>query len=166
MVILFVRNTIHRDHQWYMEILEYLTKYFFAHYHQNYARSVPLYITTMQETEKKPPDIWAELIKGNFCVTKTVAGFTSITLDEGTKQETRTLNVIGGIVGITHNEKALANYFITAPELSKLLHEVAAEYGSDNNYKVTQHHEITGEKPSRMIQNARKLTDVVRECSP
>ena len=49
---------------------------------------------------------------------------------------------------MTHNEKALDKFFLIAPELSKLLHEYAAEYGSDNNDKRTQHHEITGGKLS------------------
>ena len=66
-------------------------------------------------------------------MTKSVAGFTPMTPDQGIEQENRTLKVIGGIVRITQSEKALANYFIIAPELSKLLHELAAEYDSDNN---------------------------------
>ena len=48
-------------------------------------------------------------------------------------------------------------------KLSKLLHEFAAEYGSDNNDKRTHHHKITGGKLSRMMKNARKLADVFRE---
>ena len=96
-------------------------------------------------------------------MTKGVAGFTAIAPDQGIEQETRTLKVIGGIVGITQNEKALDKFFLIAPELSKLLHEFAAEYGSDNNDKRTQHHEIAGGKLSRMMKNARKLTDVFRE---
>ena len=111
----------------------------------------------------QPPDLWAEFMKGNFCVTNGVAGFTAIAPDQGIEQENRTLKVIGGIVGITQNEKALDKFFLIAPELSKLLHEFAAEYGSDNNDKRTQHHEITGGKLSRMMKNARKLTDVFRE---
>ena len=81
----------------------------------------------------------------------------------GKKSKNRTLKVIGGIVGITQNEKALDKFFLIAPELSKLLHEFAAEYGSDNNDKRTQHNEITGGKLSRMMNNARKLTDVFHE---
>ena len=103
-------------------------------------------------------------MKGNFCVTKGVAGFTSISPDQGFEQENRTLYVIGAIVGITQNEKALDKFFLgIAQELSKLLHEFAAEYGSDNNYKRTQHHTITGGKLSRMMKNARKLRDEFRE---
>ena len=87
-------------------------------------------------------------MKGNFCVTKSVAGFTSMTPDQGIEQENRTLKVMGGIVRITQNEKTLATFFLIAPELSKLRHEFAAKYGSDNNDKRTQHHKITGEKLS------------------
>ena len=71
--------------------------------------------------------------------------------------------MIGRIVGITQNEKALDKCFLIAPELSKLLHDLAAEYDSDNNDNRTQHHEITGGKLSRMMKNARKLTDVFRK---
>ena len=71
--------------------------------------------------------------------------------------------MIGGIVGITHNEKALDKFFLVTPELSKLLQEFAAEYGSDNNDKITQHHELAGGKLSRMTKNAGKLTYVFRE---
>ena len=97
-------------------------------------------------------------------MTKGVAGLTSIAPDQGIEQETRTLSVIGGIIGITHNEKALDKFFLViAQELSKLLHEFAAAYGSENNDKRTQHHTITGGKLSRMMKNARKLTDVFLE---
>ena len=48
-------------------------------------------------------------------------------------QSPPTLKVIGGIVGISQNEKALDKFFLIAPELSKFLYEFAAEYGSDNN---------------------------------
>ena len=70
--------------------------------------------------------------------------------------------VIGEIVEITQNENALDEFFLIAPELSKLLGEFAAEYGSDND-KIPQHHEFTGRKLYRMMKNARKLTDVFRE---
>ena len=81
----------------------------------------------------------------------------------GKRSKNRTLKVIGGIVGITQNEKALDKFFLIAPELYKLLHEFAAEYGSDNNDKRTQHNEITCGKLSRMMKNAQKLTYVFHE---
>ena len=167
-ILQFVRSTRQRDILLHMESIESLIKYFFAHDHQNYARLLPLYISTIQETERQHPEIWAEfmkgnLMKGNFCVTKGVAGFTSIAPDHGIEQENRRLKVIRGIVGITQNEKALDKFFLIAPELSKLLHEFATDYGIDNNDQRSQHHEITGGKLSRIMKNASKLTDVIRE---
>ncbi len=74
-----------------------------------------------------------------------------------------TLKVIGGIVWLTNNEKAQDKSFITAPELSKLLHAFAAEYVRQwqqrlKNTTPWHHHDI-----SRMMTNARKLTDVFRD---
>ena len=96
-------------------IIKSFIKYFFAHAHQNCACLLPLYILTMQETERIHLDLWAEFRKGNFCVSKGVAGFTSIAPDHGIEQGNRTLKVIGGIVGITQNEKALDKFFLVAP---------------------------------------------------
>ena len=137
MIILFVRSTIEQDLQLHMESLESLTKYFFAHDHQNYARLLPLYITTMQETERQHPDLWAEFMKGRKLLCDERCGWlTSIAPDDqGIEQEIRTLKVIGGIVGITQNEKAFDKFFLVAPELYQLVHEFAAEYGSDNTDK-------------------------------
>ncbi len=62
------------------------------------------------------------------------------------------------------NEKALGKFFLViTQELSKLLHEFAVEYGSDNNDKSTLHHKLTGGKLSLMMKYARKLADVFRE---
>ena len=122
-ILQFVRATRQRDIFLHMQSLEALIKYFFAHDDFNYARSFPLYIFTMQETEKDHSEVWAEFVKGNFCVTKGVAGFTSIGPDHGIKQENRELKVISGIVGIMQNEKSLDKYFLIAPELSNLQRE-------------------------------------------
>ena len=61
-----------------------------------------------------------------------------------TGQSPLTLKVIGGIVGMAQNEKALDKLFIIAPELSKLLHEFAADCVRQcRKEKITQHHDIT-----------------------
>ena len=61
--------------------------------------------------------------KRNFCVTKSVTGFISISPDHGIEQESRELKGIGGLVGIKQNEKSLDKYFLIAPELSDVHHE-------------------------------------------
>lgn len=89
-------------------------------------------------------------------MTKSAAGFTSIAPDHGTEQENHA--VIGGIIGITQNEKALDKYFLTAPELSKYLHDFVAIY--DIGERVTRTHEISGGTLSRMMSYASKLSQV------
>ena len=106
-----------------MESTDSLIKYSFADDHLNYILLLPLYISTIREADKQHPDMWAEFLTGNFCVTKGVEGFTSIAPDHAIEQENRAFKVIGGIVGITQNEKALDKFFIIAPEMSKLLDE-------------------------------------------
>ena len=53
---------------------------------------------------------------------------------------------MGGIVGITKNEKALDKLFLIVPELSKALHEFLQEYGLEGKECQKQHHELTGGK--------------------
>ena len=162
-ILRFVRATRQRDLLLHMQSVESLIKYFFAHDHLNYARLLPLYILSMEQTEQQHPDIWAEFMNGNFCVTKGIAGFTSIGPDHGIEQENRELKVIGGIVGITQNEKSLDKYFLIAPELSNVQHEFEKQYCSGNKTKRTQHHELTGGKLSRVTQNAAKLSAVFHQ---
>ena len=159
-ILQFIRATRERDIFLHMQSVEALVKYFFAHDHLNYARLLPLYISTMQTAEKEHPEIWSEFANGNFCVTKGTAGFTSIGPDHGIEQENRGLKVVGGIVGITQNEKSLDKYFLIAPELSNIQHEFEKTYYMDNNGKRSQHHELTGGGLSRMSQNAVKLSAV------
>jgi len=62
----------------------------------------------------------AEFVKGNFSVTKGIAGFTSIGPDNRILQNNHELKVVGGIVGITQNENSLNKYILIAPELLEL----------------------------------------------
>ena len=102
-------------------------------------------------------------MKGHFCVSKSLTDFTSIAPDHGIEQENRTLKVIGGILGITQNERALDKFFLIATGLSKTMHEFENEYGLDSETNKIQHHEITGGKLARMMNNASSLTGVFVE---
>uniref|UniRef100_UPI00358EE172 collagen alpha-1(V) chain n=1 Tax=Myxine glutinosa TaxID=7769 RepID=UPI00358EE172 len=58
---------------------------------------------------------------------------------------------------------ALDKYFLIAPELSNLQHEFEKKYFTGSKAKRTQHHELTGGKLTRIIQNAVKLSAVFHE---
>ena len=158
-ILMFIRSTRQRNLSLHMESVQSLVKYFFAHDHLNYARMLPLYLSTMHETETKHPELWREFMNGNFCVTKGCIGFTSIAPDHGIEQENRTLKVIGGIVGITQNDKALDRFFLIAPELSKLLSQFSEQYDLRKRDREI-HHEVTGGKLSRVMSHASKLSNV------
>ena len=65
-ILQFVRATRQRDLLLHIQSLESLTKYFFTHGHLNYAYLLPLYISTMQQTEQQHPQICPEFMKRNF----------------------------------------------------------------------------------------------------
>ena len=100
-------------------------------------------------------------MKGNFCVTKGAAGFTSITPDRGIEHENRKLKVTRGIVGITQNEKALDRYLLIAPEVAKLVDEFEQQYRMNSDVCRKQYHEITGGKLAKVTKNAAKLKQVI-----
>ena len=162
-ILQYVRASRQQDIALHMESTEALIKYFFAHDHLNYARMMPLYLHTMQKAKEDHPTVWEEFEKGNFCVTKGVAGFTSIGPDHAIEQENRELKVVGGIVGITQQEGALDKYFLIAPELSKIQQQFEQKYGSTGGDKRLEHHEMTGRKLSRVAENAVKLCHVFQE---
>ena len=89
-----MQGTRQRNLQLHVESLESLTKYLFTHDHESYTCLPLLYIRTIQETERQHSDILAKFVKGNFCVTKSVTGFTSISPDQWIEQESWTLYVI------------------------------------------------------------------------
>ena len=108
----------------------------------------------MQEMEKSHPEVWVEFMKGNFCVTKGVAGFTSIGTAYSIEQENGELKVISGILGITQNEKSLHKYFLIATQIIK------KTCCTGNNEKRTKHHALKGGKLYLVSQNAVKLSAV------
>ena len=86
-VLTFIRATRDRDINLHLKSLESLIKYFFAHDHLNYARLLPLYLSTMQKTKEGNPKLWKQFENGNFCVSKNPVRFTSIGPDHGIEHE-------------------------------------------------------------------------------
>lgn len=70
-------------------------------------RLIPLHLANMSKIQTEDPDIWSDLEKGYFTVTKGDIGFTSIGVDHALEQEIKTLKGKGGLGGITQKQKAL-----------------------------------------------------------
>ena len=48
------------------------------------------------------------------------------------QQENRAVKVIGGIKGITNNQKALADYFLTAAEIGNIIGSICTTFHIDD----------------------------------
>ena len=65
---------------------------------------------------------WKLLEEGNFSVNKLAnVAFTAIGADHGIEQENKTMKILGGIKGITNNERALEKHFLTAAQISSII---------------------------------------------
>eukprot|EP00794_Sanderia_malayensis_P013484 gene13484-14881_t len=100
---------------------ESLVKFLFAHDLYKYARLTPYYLAEMSSLEVSDPEIWKVLEEGNMSVFKSKIPFCGLGVDHALEQEIRSLKVMGGITGITQNDKALTRYLLTVPEITLLL---------------------------------------------
>ena len=92
--------------------------------------------------------------QGNFSVNKSSVPFTSIGADHG----------IGGIKGITNNQWALDECFLTAGRMGTIIEEFAELFQIEENmsHKKDQYYQVTGSKNKRISVNVNKLTVVTR----
>ena len=67
----------------------------------NYAHMPPVNLSQMMQM-KGHDSTWDLFESGNFSVNKSCAPFTAIGADRGIEQESRSLNFLGGIKGLTN----------------------------------------------------------------
>jgi len=69
---------------------------------KNYARMIPVYLAEMSSLKASDPEIYAEFIHGNWVVNKNAeVPFCAIGADNALEHKNRSMNVSGGLVGIT-----------------------------------------------------------------
>jgi hypothetical protein len=119
-LLLFIRAS--REGLWILHLvsLEQLCPLFFSQNRMKYMQHVPEYIAKMYELQHSDPDVWDELVNGNFCVKKSLIPFTSLGVDQALEQENRTMKVLGRLRSLTQKPAALARFFLVAPELARL----------------------------------------------
>ena len=125
----FMRSVRMGDWVEHLLSVEAITGYFFALDLHNYSAMMALCVAEMQAMKEENPAIWNEFERGNWVVRKTRTLFSALGADEALEQENRSLKVTGGLVGITQNPKALARYFLTAPELQRISDETTKMAG-------------------------------------
>jgi len=94
-------------------------------------------MTALQVTD---PDIHQEFMSGNFAVNKNRIQFCAIGVDHALEHINRIMKVTRGLVGITQNASARVRFFLTGPELSRLMGEVRVMAGSPTAIRK-EHHE-------------------------
>ena len=81
--------------------LERLCHFFVSQNRLKYAQHIPEYIAKMYNLKKTDPEVWQFFCKGNFSVRKSGQEFSNIGVDRALEQGNRTMEVMGGIKGIT-----------------------------------------------------------------
>ena len=69
-MMLFIRAVSTANWNLHLQALELFTKYFFAHDRLNYTRMIPVYLAEMKSLQKSDPDIYSEVLDGNWIVNK------------------------------------------------------------------------------------------------
>ena len=159
--LMFIGATRKADWKLHLAKMEELLPYFHAHDQLNYGRWGPLYVADMLEMQTTDPDLWNFLNEGNFSIAKSSVSFTAIDPDHAIEQEHKKMKSKGGFIGITGNELALEKYFIIAPTLSRVVDEFKDYAGIKSRQATSLHHELTGDKGNRLIQNAAKLVKAI-----
>ena len=98
------------------------------------------YLAEMKSLQILDPAVWEEFQRGNWVIRKSEIPFCALGADEALEHENRSVKVAGGLVGITQHPKALAKFFLTAPELQRIHIETLAMSGMSQSQQNKHHH--------------------------
>lgn len=142
-MLAFIRAVRNGDWSLHLITLEMFTKYLFAHDKIHYARMIPVYLAEMSSLKASDPEIYEEFIKGNWVVNKNAeVPFCAVGAHNALEHKNRSMNVSGGLVGITLNEAARTKFFLIAPELARLA-EQAKNVAGVSSKPQGRHHNLT-----------------------
>lgn len=151
-MLAFVRSVRTGEWDLHLSSLHDFTKYFFALDLFNYSSMIAWYLAEMETLKTTDPEIWEEFKKGNWVVNKSQVPFCSLGADEALEHENRAMKVTGGIVGITLNENARTRFFLSSPELIRLVKEAKEMAGFQTTDKK-KHHELSQVASGRQSKN-------------
>ena len=139
----FIRGVRTGDWVLHLQALQVLTKYFFAHDRLNYARMMPLYLAEMSSLPTTDPDVHAEFVSGNWVVNKnSTVPFCALGADHGLEHVNRSMNVSGGLIGITLNQAARTKFVLIAPEMANLAGQAKDMPGVASKIQTRHHNHI------------------------
>ena len=161
LLLTFIKASRQQCWRLHLESLHCMIPYFFTFDMTSYARLTPIYISQMMELQHNDIQTWKLLEQGNFSVNKSAkVAFTATSADHGIEQESKTMKILGGIKGITNNERALKEHFLAAAQISSIIEDFTDAFhlkGNTGN-KQDEHYQLRGTKNSRIYANIKKLT--------
>jgi hypothetical protein len=113
----------------------------------------------MVELPENHPEVFAELMKGNFVVQKSAKKFSLIAKDQAHEQSNKSLQAHGGAVGLYENTEALALFILAEPDCARIVEEFEAVY--DPPPSSTAHHEEGHSLQVKFRKDVLSFVDVV-----
>ena len=150
----------------YLSSLEYMSTYFFAYNRLAYAQHLLEFTARAYAAEKYEPEIWNQLLEGEFALTKNRIPFTSIGLDQAQEHENKVLKTEGGLQGIKNKPSYLLKYCLVLPELVRVLIEARATFGLKACDKVDRHHHLSPSIIKRLDVSIDKLKILTKDNNP
>ena len=135
----FIRSLREGDFKLYVQTCDELCAWFHVMDHTNYARWLPVHVRDMVQLRERHPEVYEELLKGNFVVQRTSHKFSLIGKDQSHEQSNKKLQAHGGAVGLYENPEALTLFMLAGPECSRCVTEF--ESVLDTERTSVAHHE-------------------------
>lgn len=84
-----------------------------------YPRMLSVYLSNMQASEERDPNIWQFFLEGYFSIQLNRIGGTAKGVDHARDQENKKLKIEGGLIGITRQENSRNKFFLTSHVVSE-----------------------------------------------
>ena len=162
-VVLFIVASRSGDLHLHLQAGEALNSIFFAFDRIKYKRLWPRYISDMYEIEKRHPNTWRELLYGNISVTESDIPHVSIDGDHGTEHAVKCLKGKEALTGISNDETCRLRYFLSSPELSKLVSAYKEQHDIERS-TAKHHHDLYPSAITKEQNATRKIKDAIKVC--
>lgn len=127
------------DFRLYVQVCDELCSWFHVMDHTNYARWLPVHVRDMVQLSSKHPQIYTEILNGNFVVQRSPHMFSLISKDQSHEQSNKKLQAHGGAVGLYENPDALTLFMLAGPDCTRCIEKFEAVVFTTTS--STAHHE-------------------------
>ena len=135
---MFIRAHWEQKLEFMVTTLQKIVPLFFALYHQNYARWIPIFI---RDLECLPDSIQEEFKKGHWTITRNNCRFSSLPIDQAHEQANKRVKGVGGIIGLTENLDMLERWIMTGPEISRVVEDFTGTNDNNDDDELPHHEE-------------------------